>query len=282
MQQVKTTVKSNRELLSYPGAKYYLMQIKAPEIAEASRPGQFLMVKCGNTVLLRRPLSVHSVTKSGEVHLLFAVPDMLAKENTLKLDRVSETPFNKGKGTLWLSELRKQDELNLVGPLGNGFSIDSKAQNLLLVAGGIGIAPLKFLAQKALEQKKSIRLLIGARSKSGIYPQELLPAGATSVFSTEDGSFGRKAKVTELIPEHINWADQVFACGPEAMYQEINVQFDKLKIEEPIQVSLEVRMGCGIGACYGCGINTRRGMERVCKDGPVFNISDIIWQEVRK
>lgn len=281
MRQVKAKVLSNRQILSYSGAKYFLMRIKAPDIARESRPGQFLMVKCGEKVVLRRPLSIHDVTRSGEVHLLFTIPDSNSTEKPPEVGREMEIKSIKGQGTLWLSKLEEGVELDLLGPLGNGFQIEPSTQNILIVAGGIGIAPLKFLAKKALALKKSVTILLGARTRSGIYPENLLPREVKLVLATEDGSLGRKARVTDLLHEHLVWADQVFACGPQAMYVEMVKQCTDREVKKPVQFSLEVRMGCGVGACYACSIKTKQGMLRVCREGPVFNISDIIWQEVK-
>jgi dihydroorotate dehydrogenase electron transfer subunit len=169
----------------------------------------------------------------------------------------------------------------LIGPAGNGFYIDPSAQSILLVAGGIGIAPLKFLAESAVALGKTVTLLIGARTSAAVYPPEDLPASAELLIATDDGSMGTKATVIELIPDYLKRGDQIFACGPEAMYEALNHSLDARKVKNPAQVSLEVRMGCGTGVCYSCSIRTKQGMKRVCKEGPVFNIRDIIWQEVR-
>ena len=97
---------------------------------------------------------------------------------------------------------------------------------------------------------------------------------------TEDGTVGDHGRVTDLIPEHIDWADQVFACGPMPMYRDMALKKQELRLAgKPVQVSLEVGMGCGRGLCYGCTINTRQGRKKVCQDGPVFNLDDILWDE---
>ncbi len=114
-----------------------------------------------------------------------------------------------------------------------------------------------------------------------MYPHSLLPKAAETIFSTDDGSYGRKGTIADMIGEHLSGVDQVFACGPQAMYEAIHGHINNWPAVKPVQVSLEVRMGCGVGACYSCSIRTGQGMKRVCKDGPVFDINDIIWQEVR-
>ena len=260
MKQVSATVISNTELFGCSGVRYCLICVEAPDIAAIARPGQFVMVWCGEDVTLRRPLSIHRVVDSNQLCLLYQVA---------------------GRGTYWLSHRQKGETLDLLGPLGNGFSIEPSSQNLLLVAGGIGIAPLVFLAQWAIDQGKAVKLLLGARTSEGLYPKNLLPGGVESVLLTEDGSAGRRGMVTGILPEFTTWADIMYACGPKAMYETVGEQKRRREIGKPVQVSLEVRMGCGLGACYGCSIRTRHGMKRVCQDGPVFDLEEIIWQEVK-
>jgi dihydroorotate dehydrogenase electron transfer subunit len=256
LKQVFATVISNIELM--PG--HHLMSVKAPDIAEGARPGQFISINCGQDFILRRPLSIHRVDKKNQISILFAVV---------------------GAGTYWLSQRRKGEKLDLLSPLGNGFIINPESKKLLLAAGGIGIAPLVFLAQKALSNRKSVKLIMGTRTKDCLYPKELLPKGIETVITTEDGSDGVKGKVTDILPKYADWADQVCACGPLAMYQSIGKQSNQWQSKPSIQISLEVRIGCGIGACFGCSIKTKKGMKQVCRDGPVFNLDEVILEEVR-
>jgi dihydroorotate dehydrogenase electron transfer subunit len=109
----------------------------------------------------------------------------------------------------------------------------------------------------------------------------MLPSPVKLIITTEDGTLGKKDTIVNIVLEHVKWADQVCACGPLAMYRAMDTQMPSWPVQKPVQVSLEVRMGCGTGVCYSCSIKTRQGMRRVCKEGPVFNIKDIIWQEVR-
>lgn len=256
MKQVSATVISNIELM--PG--YHLICVDAPDIAATSQPGQFVTVRCGEELTLRRPLSIHQIAESGQVYFFFKVI---------------------GKGTAWLSLCRKGEKLNILGPLGNGFSIRPTSKKLLLVAGGIGIAPLTFLAQQALTQEKSVALLLGAHAKDELYPQKLLPSEIETIITTEDGSGGEKGKITDILPRYVDWADQIYACGPLGMYQAIEHQRQRWPVKKPIQVSLEVRMGCGIGACFGCSIRTKYAMKQVCRNGPVFNLDEVILEEVK-
>jgi len=223
LKQVTASVISNDEVM--PGV--YLIWLESPQIASTAQPGQFVMVRCGEDTLLPRPLSVHRLTDEKS-------PAKFA----LLLNVV-------GKGTHWLSQRQAGDSLDLFGPIGNGFSIHPSSHNLLLIAGGIGIAPLCFLAQHALKQGCSVKLLLGASTASQLYPGHLLPREAELIVTTEDGTAGQKGMITDLLPDFVGRADQIFACGPISMYQTIAARKHQLMKTKPVQVSLEVRMGCG-------------------------------------
>jgi len=272
----------------------HLMWLEAPIIACLAKPGQFVTVRCGDFTL-RRPLSIHYVGSS-HIALLFRVA---------------------GRGTLWLSQRLPGERLDVLGPLGNGFDIPSpergQSKRLLLVAGGMGIAPLVFLTQHAVVQHH-ITLVHGAATAAQIYPSggasttasaagkgaaglPSLPDGVEFVAVTEDGSAGRRGLITDILPQFLDRADLIYACGPLPMYRALadlachsehsegshdsSARLEREHRLRAAQVSLEVRLGCGFGACYGCTIDTRRGLKRVCRDGPVFELADIIWQEVQ-
>jgi dihydroorotate dehydrogenase electron transfer subunit len=113
-----------------------------------------------------------------------------------------------------------------------------------------------------------------------LYPASLLPSSAEIVLATEDGSAGHKGMVTDLLPEYADSADQIFACGPLPMLRYMAKEQKKLGIKDkPTQISLEMRMGCGVGVCYGCTIRTKKGLKQVCKDGPVFSLDEVIWDD---
>jgi dihydroorotate dehydrogenase electron transfer subunit len=260
--QTLCSVVSNVEVI--PGV--HLMWIEAPSVSGSALPGQFITVRCGDFTL-RRPFSVHRVS-SQEIAILFKIT---------------------GRGTLWLSKRQKHDRIDILGPLGNGFSIDPAAKNLLLVAGGIGIAPLVFLMQYA-SSRHQVTLIHGAITAAQLYIERCQPTainypGVQFIPVTEDDSTGKKGMATDVLLDFLDRADQVYACGPVDMYKKMaamsrRARQSNLKLRK-CQVSLEVRMGCGFGACYGCTINTRKGLKQVCSDGPVFQLDDIIWQEVR-
>ena len=232
----------------------FLLWAERPEMA--LEPGQFFMVGCGEGVLLRRPLSVHRTTPS-RLAFLFQVV---------------------GKGTDWLSRRKPGEALDLLGPLGRGFHLDSKAKRVLLVAGGMGVAPLAFLAQRAREGGLETTLLLGARTKERLYPLELLPSGLKMFIATEDGSFGDRGLATDLLPGLLAEADQVFVCGPLEMLRAM-ARLPELK-DKPVQVSLELRLGCGFGVCLGCSVPTGNGNLLVCRDGPVLPLGEVRWEGV--
>lgn len=236
----------------------HLLWLESPEIASAARPGQFVMVDCGEEVLLRRPLSIHKIDESkGSLALLFAIV---------------------GKGTNWLSQRQTGDKIDILGPSGNGFTVNPKAKNLLLVAGGIGIAPLTFLAEVAAKRGCAVKLHHGVNTAGAILIDELHSDTIECTASTADGSAYTKGLATVCLPGLADWADQIFACGPMPMYKAM-AKMPEIK-GKSVQVSLEIVMGCGRGICYGCTIKTRKGLKEVCSDGPVFELDDILWDEL--
>jgi len=249
LKQVTASITSNTEAMP----RVYLTWLEAPDIAAEAIPGQFVMVNCGKDCVLPRPLSVHQ-QEGNKLAFLFAIV---------------------GKGTQWLSQRHAGDKIELLGPLGNGFSIHPDSHNLLLVAGGIGIAPLYFLAREALRKRCSVTLLYGTADNKRCD----ISSPIKLVSATEDGTVGKKGLVTDLLPDYVNQADQIFFCGPMPMYRNMADNYPQLR-GKPAQISLEVRMGCGLGVCYGCTVKTKNGLKQVCKDGPIFDLNEIIWDEL--
>jgi dihydroorotate dehydrogenase electron transfer subunit len=235
----------------------HLLWLEAPQIAQTAKPGQFIMVRCGENDEhpLRRPFSIHQ-REGDKIALLFNIV---------------------GGGTQWLAQRQPSDKLDLLGPLGNGFSFSHSAKKLLLMAGGIGIAPLRFLADEAIKKGLSVTLLYGAATVAQLYPK--LPDAVELIIATEDGSAGKKGMITNLLPDFTNDVEQTFACGPLAMYRAM-AQMPELKTKS-VQISLEVRMGCGLGVCYGCTVKTKNDLKQVCQDGPIFELNDILWDELK-
>ncbi len=251
--------------------------IKSPVIAKRAKPGQFLEVSCSNGYdpLLRRPLSVHRVILSkGIVELLYCIT---------------------GKGTRILSGIKPGEKLDIIGPLGNTFTVNPKIKKAVLIGGGMGVAPLLFWAEKLKElnkrcsnsQKKKIYVVIGAANKKTVLCEREFRACTPEVgVVTEDGSQGLKGLAPDMLRSFLDalGVEQtgVYACGPKPMLKAISslvAKVDLLKCE----LSMEEYMGCGLGVCHGCAIKVRDGegkpvYKMVCSDGPIFQARDIIWQ----
>ena len=251
---------SNIELM--PGI--YLMWLQAPEIARRAQAGQFVMVACGTENTLRRPISIHSV-EDDRFALLYAVV---------------------GKGTERLTHLQNGSKLDVLGPIGNGFQVfpmPAGTLSYLIIAGGIGIAPLRFLVEKVKPWCRQIIVLQGAATASKLYPKALLPKEISLTAATDDGSAGHKGFVTDLIPSFATTADVIVVCGPMPMLKYLAENQTRLKLTgKPVSISLEMRMACGLGVCYGCTILTKSGLKQVCKDGPVFDLNEVIWDEMAR
>jgi dihydroorotate dehydrogenase electron transfer subunit len=262
MKQVLGAVVFNTEVK--PG--YFLMEIKAPAVARQARPGQFLTVRCGevSSPLLRRPLGFHRINGPA-FRVLYEVV---------------------GKGTRFLSKLKPADKADVLGPLGNGFTIPDKPKDIVIVAGGIGVAPLFALAEKAVDSPQSIvhrkpLVLLGARTKDDILcEREFRKLGCEVKISTDDGSQGHKGHVTDLLEDRlsslVSRPSSIYACGPEAMLKEVSAIARRRGAEA--YASLEENIACGVGACLGCAIETRSGYKLVCEDGPVFDLNEVVWR----
>ena len=235
--------------------------LAAPRIAAAAQPGQFVMAACGRSFdpLLRRPFSIHRVTAGGELQLLIKVV---------------------GQGTQWLSELRSAGNLDLLGPLGQGFRLPAEGP-VALVGGGIGIAPLLFLADALHDrtgQDSPPVALLGARTGEELrhLTHAFSDAGCMIHSATDDGSLGHHGLVGDLLPSHLSRVRQVYTCGPHAMMATVA----RLCAAQGVacQVSLEAHMACGLGACLGCTIHGADGAYRhVCSHGPVFRAEEVAW-----
>ena len=217
------------------------------------RPGQFYMLRCWNLEpLLSRPISIHYLDTNKIVFLYQVV----------------------GKGTEKLSKLKKEDEIKLLGPLGNGFNIEDLGRKIAIVAGGIGVAPMFYLAQsirKQIDENCKLDLYVGFRDS--VYSIEQFKSFVDTIhISTETGNQGTKGYVTDEFRPEIY--DTVLCCGPEVMMKKV-INMCKEK-QVTVYVSMENHMACGVGACLVCTCSTIKGNKRACKDGPVFLGSDII------
>lgn len=227
------------------------------EIASISKPGQFVHISVPG-YFLRRPISICEIDKEkGTIRLVVQV---------------------RGKGTEAMSHLNEGEKMDILGPLGNGFSIKDDNDSVILIGGGIGTPPMLALADIYGD---SARVITGFRTSSlSILSEDFIKSGAKLIECTDDGSLGIKGFVTEALSEEIknNKPQKVYACGPMIMLKGVSEICKENDIE--CEISLEERMACGVGACLGCAVKLNRdGNEfygHVCKDGPVFSAKEVV------
>ncbi|MEA4925543.1 MAG: dihydroorotate dehydrogenase electron transfer subunit [Syntrophomonadaceae bacterium] len=253
----KAMVLNNRRV----GPELFVMEVSAAAMAGLCRPGQFLHVKPGGTddPLLRRPLSIYdAVAGSGRISLLYQVV---------------------GKGTGLLTDVKVNDTIDLMGPLGRGFTLPDRPENIVLVGGGVGIAPLLYLGRVLRERQCQVKVLGGAGTAAQLVAEERFQALRIEfITATLDGSAGIKGLVVDLLdsPDLTAGIDRVYTCGPEPMMAAVAGWARARNIWG--EVSLEEHMACGVGACLGCARKLKHqdeGYVKVCKDGPVFNFDEI-------
>ena len=233
--------------------KLFDFTVRSVGISSSLLPGQFLHIKCSDYHTLRRPISVCDVT-GDEIRFVFEV---------------------RGGGTRELSMKNIGDEIDILGPLGNSFTVTDTNKKTLFVGGGIGIFPLLYHAKKYGE---NAIVLLGFRNKDAVcLIDDFKKTGCNVLVSTDDGSYGLGGFVTDLLKQNISEASAVFACGPEIMIKKTAALANEKGVF--CEVSTEERMGCGIGACLVCACKIKRdGQEKflhVCKDGPIFNSLEI-------
>ena len=234
----------------------FLIKVRCPEIANAIQPGQFLNVRVSESIfpLLRRPFSVCDV--EGEfLYLMF---------NIL------------GEGTKLLAKKHIGETIDILGPLGNGFNFHGNFGTAIIVAGGLGTAPFPYLIRK-INDEKNIKCFVGGRSSHDVIQYGMID----TVVSTDDGSIGFKGTVIDLLNQNLkeikSSKPKIFGCGPNAMLRALKEFAIKNDIE--CEASTECAMACGFGICQGCPIEAVNQLEKyylVCKDGPVFNVRDVV------
>ena len=239
--------------------KHVLIKLTDDKPLPEMLPGQFVEVRVDNSpsTFLRRPISINNVDYDrNELWLLVAAV---------------------GDGTRQLQKLQKGDRLNCMLPLGNSFTMPTdSAQKVLLVGGGVGVAPLLYFGKRIKEMGGEPTFLLGARSAKDVLERELFKQVGRVFITTEDGSEGEKGFVTNhsvLAQEHF---DRISTCGPKPMMMAVARYAFKNDIE--CEVSLENKMACGVGACLCCVEKTVEGNKCVCKEGPVMNIKKLTWQ----
>jgi dihydroorotate dehydrogenase electron transfer subunit len=249
-------VVSNKKLCPH----FYRLSIDAPPLARKTAAGQFIhiRIKDGLEPFFRRPFSVYRAQK--HVEILYEVV---------------------GKGTAMLADKKKGDDLDILGPLGRPFSMPPKGtKQVIMIAGGVGIAPFLILSDSLKKKGYQMLLLYGGRSRGHIYDmKEFRKNGCTIHIATNDGSVGTKGYVSALFPKvkpdpRTNF---VYTCGPRPMILSVQKFAKKHRLDG--ETSCEEVMACGLGACLGCAIQTTSGYKTVCHDGPVFDLQEVVFKE---
>jgi dihydroorotate dehydrogenase electron transfer subunit len=246
----------------------WVMGFRSESVASCSYPGQFLMIRVtgeSRDPLLRRPFSIHEIGDKDTVVILYKIV---------------------GKGTSLLSSLKDQDSISVLGPLGKGFPLPFVNETALLVGGGMGIAPLFFLAQTLRkEQRNRIRVLLGFPTfRDTVCIDQLRALNVDLSLTTEDGSLGQKGIVTDLLDEYLKHETTpesiIYACGPKPMLKRVSQTAMTSQLR--CFVSLESYMACGLGMCLGCAVKAAHHQDKVyyyvCQDGPVFPAETIDWE----
>lgn len=241
------------------GKQFVLLRLTDSEPLPEMLPGQFVEVRVDNTpsVLLRRPISIHYYNKeNNELGLLVQLI---------------------GDGTRWMATLKAGDTLNVVLPLGNGFTLPtSTEESPLLVGGGVGVAPLLYLGMKLKEMDVTPTFLLGSRTENELMQIDEFKKYGPVYITTENGAVGEKGYVTQHSVLANNKFSQVYTCGPKPMMMAVARWAKSANV--PCEVSLENKMACGVGACLCCVEDTKEGNVCVCKEGPVFSIDKLSWQ----
>jgi len=252
----KASVIENRQIKK----DHYLLTLHSSEKFKQPEPGNFFMlsVDSGLDPLLKRPFSIHRRTGS-DFQILYRVV---------------------GRGTGLLSRRKPGELLDVTGPLGNKFPIAKTQDKIIFIAGGLGIAPIFSLAEKLI--KKKPLLFYGARTNAELLCiDELRTLGIEPVIATDDGSSGRKGNIVNVLRNFLTRNPSLtryslYACGPKPMLMALSQLAVKYDLKG--YMALEQNMACGLGTCLGCVVNTKKGYKRVCKEGPVFSIKEIIWE----
>ncbi|HNX21567.1 MAG TPA: dihydroorotate dehydrogenase electron transfer subunit [Bacteroidales bacterium] len=244
MEYTKLKVINNKKI----GSDIYVL--KVAKYNEIISPGQFFMIKCWDDHLpLFRPISVYNV-ESDAVYFMY---------RTI------------GKGTEKMAHLKKGSEVELLGPLGNGFPVEKVKGKIALVGGGVGIPPLYETAKRLLALGNTVDIYLGYRDELFGF-EEFLNVSHNLFVSSEHGNEGYKGYITDIF--HAEQYDAVFTCGPEVMMFKVRDLCKEANV--PSWLSMEKHMACGVGACLVCNCDTIHGTVRTCKDGPVFFGNDIL------
>lgn len=239
--------------------EYYKLIFSSSRLSKKVLPGQFLNIQIEDQhgLLLRRPFSYYRVS-GNKIEILYEIL---------------------GRGTSLLAQKRKGHKLKVLGPLGLPFSQNINGKKRILVAGGVGVPPLVYLAETVKENPKNQFLLIGCKSKNEVLPKrELAKVKGKVLYATNDGSYGRKGFVTVLLHDLLKTENPkslfIQTCGPNVMMSAVMNIAKEFGVEG--EASVDERMACGVGACLGCVVETHEGFKTSCVEGPVFSFSALI------
>lgn len=267
------TLTANTEIRS----GVHLIEMHAPQVAQSVQPGQFCMIRCCDPLatdpLLRRPFFLQSTQST--------------RQSCTLLIHV------RGRGTTWLARQQEGATLDILSPLGHGWTIPPTARNLLLVNEGANIAPLTLLAQYAVEQECAVTLVSSSRSSNEVYSPALLPPEVEYHIITSDGSIGERGDIVTVLGNYLPWADAMFCSVSHETYAVLYNRYERLRLEVPggyktrpstspakgtftVQGVILRPLVCGSGVCLTCTIETHSGPKLLCRDGPVFNLREIM------
>lgn len=238
----------------------YLLELYAPQLAQAVVPGQYCMVRCCSSFasdpLLRRPFYMHSVQRiQGICRLLIHV---------------------RGRGTTWLVQQTEGSSLELLGPLGHGWSIRPTTRNLLLINESISIAALPFLAQVALEQELAVAVVSQTDTVHEAYPPVLFSPEVEYHIVTTDGSSGQRGDLQHVLLPYLTWADAACCSVSRETALTLYNSFERLRTKYFTQCAYTQPLVCGTGACFACSVDTHSGQKLVCRDGPIFDLRELV------
>jgi len=238
----------------------HLIEVHVPQLAQAAQPGQYCMVRCCDTSstdpLLRRPFFIHTVRREQGLCTLLV--------------------YVRGRGTAWLVKQQEGASLDILGPLGRGWIVRPMVRNLLLISEDEHIPALALLAQRAIEQELAVTVIQQCENAASVYPPALLPAEVEYLVITRDGSVGLPGELTNIVANYLGWADAACCSVSHQTAIALYRAHERLRLKHFAQAVVLQPLVCGNGACLACQLDTHHGPKLVCRDGPVFNLRDIV------
>ncbi|MCB0208369.1 MAG: hypothetical protein KDJ52_03540 [Anaerolineae bacterium] len=241
---------------------WWQLTLTAPDGPLPLQPGQFLLLRCADafTCYLRRPIFPQPETDRDFTLLIRPDPDP-------------------DPGLAWLAAQQVNDQLDVIGPFGQGFDLSEGVQNLLLISDSPDLAPLPALMTQAVDAGLSVTMALGGRRATTLYPVSALPPVVEFQAATLDGSLGHHGPVTDLLPDLLRWADRVCAVGSAHLYQTLRTQAEQIRFGLSTGFAFglftDVPLPCGVGSCLACARHTHAGLQLTCLNGPVFDLGEL-------